>query len=76
MASTDNPGGAPRVLILPATRDEVVSAEEADKLEQLCLDLNVKFERRNVEGALHNEATQRRDGQEAIARFIADLAKK
>lgn len=68
-------GSMPKVLILPATRDEVVPSEEADKLEKLCDDLKFDFERRNVEGALHNEATVRRDGQEAIAKFIADVAR-
>lgn len=66
----------PRVLLLPATRDEVVPAEEADKLEKICQDLQMNFERRDVVGALHNEATVRRDGQQYIAQFIADTTDK
>lgn len=60
------------ILLLPATRDEVVPAEEADKLEKICKDVNFQYERKDVLGALHNEATVRRDGQRSIAKFIAD----
>jgi hypothetical protein len=66
----------PRILLLPATRDEVVPAEEADKLESICKDLGVEYERKDVVGALHNEASIRRDGQQSIASFIADIAIK
>ena len=68
-------GEVPRVLLLPATRDEVVPAEEADKLVRLCEELRVGCERKDVVGALHHEATTRRDGQEAVARFVAGLAR-
>jgi uncharacterized protein len=61
----------PRVLMLPATRDEIVPMEEADKLEKICKELGIDYERRDVVGALHNEATVRRDGQQSVAKFIA-----
>ena len=66
----------PRILLLPATRDEVVPAEEADRLESICKDLGFEHERKDVVGALHNEASIRRNGQQSIARFIADIAIK
>jgi fermentation-respiration switch protein FrsA (DUF1100 family) len=66
----------PRVLLVPATRDEVVPAEEADKLERMCKDMGFEYERKDVFGALHNETTIRRDGQQAIARFIVDITKR
>ena len=66
----------PKLLLLPATRDEVVPAEEADKLESICKDIGFEYERKDVMGALHNEATVRRDGQQSIAKFIADITTK
>lgn len=63
----------PQVLLIAATRDEVVPTEEAEKLEQVCEETSVVFQRVNVIGALHNEATTRREGQEAIARFVANV---
>lgn len=66
----------PRILLLPATRDEVVPAEEADKLEQICRGVGLEYERKDVMGALHNEATVRRDGQQSIANFIANTTHK
>ena len=65
----------PKVLLVPGTRDEIVPAEEADKLEELCEELSLEHERKDVVGALHNETTIRRDGQQSIARFIADITK-
>ena len=66
----------PRILLLPATRDEVVPVEEADKLEGICQDMGFDYERRDVVGALHIEATVRRDGQQSIAKFIAATTKQ
>ena len=58
---------------MPASRDEVVPAEEAEKLEKICSELKFEYERKDVMGALHNEATGRKDGQQAIAKFIRDV---
>lgn len=63
----------PQIMLIAATRDEVVPAEEAEKLQKVCEETSVGFERVNVIGALHNEATTRREGQEAIARFVAQV---
>lgn len=68
-------GHRPNVLILSATRDEVVPPGEADKLEQICYESTLPTEREDVMGALHTEATTRREGQEAVASFIAKITK-
>lgn len=63
-------GRQPQVMLIAATRDEVVPSEEAVKLETLCGETSLTFKRVNVIGALHNEATTRREGQEAVANFV------
>jgi fermentation-respiration switch protein FrsA (DUF1100 family) len=63
-------GRQPQVLLIAATRDEIVPAEEAEKLQRVCEEASLGFRRVNVIGALHNEATTRREGQEAIAKFV------
>nr|POE47835.1 protein bem46 [Quercus suber] len=60
----------PRILLLAATRDEVVPPEEISKLEKLCINLDFELERKAIHGALHTEATTRREGQKAVAEFI------
>ena len=65
----------PRVLVLPAIKDEIVPASEADKLEQLCQDIGLQMERQDVRGALHTEATLKKSGQDALGKFVAALAK-
>jgi pimeloyl-ACP methyl ester carboxylesterase len=62
----------PQVLLIAATRDEIVPSEEAEKLQHVCEEASIGFKRVNVIGALHNEATTRREGQEAIAKFVID----
>jgi len=62
----------PQVLLIAATRDEIVPSEEAEKLQKVCEEASLGFKRVNVIGALHNEATTRREGQEAIAKFVVD----
>ncbi|KAK3075781.1 hypothetical protein LTR53_000606 [Teratosphaeriaceae sp. CCFEE 6253] len=59
-----------RVLLMNASRDEVVPAEEIHKLEQLCKDADLAYERKTVLGALHTEATTRVEGQHAVADFV------
>lgn len=60
----------PSILLLPATRDEVVPPSEADKVEQMCLEAGLETQRKDIIGALHTEATSRRDGQIAVADFV------
>ena len=62
----------PQVLLCAATRDEVVPPEEAEKLQRVCEEVSLVTKRVNVIGALHNEATTRREGQEAVASFVID----
>ena len=62
----------PEVLLIAATRDEIVPPEESEKLQKVCEEASLGFRRVNVIGALHNEATTRREGQEAIAKFVQD----
>jgi fermentation-respiration switch protein FrsA (DUF1100 family) len=62
----------PQVLLIAATRDEIVPSEEAEKLQKVCEEASLGFRRVNVIGALHNETTTRREGQEAIAKFVSD----
>lgn len=62
----------PPVLLIAATRDEVVPTEEAEKLQRICEEAKLDIRRVNVIGALHNEATTRREGQEAVARFVLE----
>lgn len=57
-------------MLVRATRDEVVPPEEMEKIQRLCTDLSLDVEKVNVYGALHTEATTRREGQTAVARFI------
>jgi hypothetical protein len=69
IASMDK-GRQPQVLLCVATRDEVVPPEEADKLQRVCEETLLVTKRVKVIGALHNEATIRREGQEAVAGFV------
>jgi uncharacterized protein len=67
-------GTKPDILLVPGTRDEVVPASEADRLENICTELRFNFKRKDIPGALHNEVSTRRDGQQTIANFIAEAS--
>ncbi|KAK6430182.1 hypothetical protein LTR95_013667 [Oleoguttula sp. CCFEE 5521] len=73
IAATD--GSKPHVLLLPATRDEVVPPEEIEKLASICTEARLSTRRVDVLGALHTEATTRREGQQAVAEFVRDVYK-
>nr|OQO06005.1 hypothetical protein B0A51_18174 [Rachicladosporium sp. CCFEE 5018] len=73
IAATD--GLKPQVLLLPATRDEVVPSEEIEKLASICAEARLSTRRVDVLGALHTEATIRREGQQAVADFVRDVCK-
>ena len=65
----------PKVLLLPASRDEVVPPKEVKKLEKLSNDLEFEGKRKDVLSTLlHNKSTVRRDGQQAVAKFIVAVA--
>lgn len=65
-----------KTLVMSATRDEVVPSGEAEKLERICRELKLEMERKKIIGALHTEATTRREGQDAIARFAIEVANR
>jgi hypothetical protein len=69
-------GRRPQILLCAATRDEVVPPEEAEKLQRVCEETLLVTKRVNVIGALHNEATTRREGQEAVASFVIATSSK
>ncbi|KAM0694487.1 hypothetical protein Q7P36_004842 [Cladosporium allicinum] len=75
IASVDK-GRQPQVLLCVATRDEVVPPEEAEKLQKVCEETSLVIKRVKVIGALHNEATTRREGQEAVASFVVATSSK
>lgn len=75
IASVDK-GRRPQVLLCVATRDEVVPPEEAEKLQRVCEETSLVTKRVNVIGALHNEATTRREGQEGVASFVVSTSPK
>ncbi|KAK3714470.1 hypothetical protein LTR37_007776 [Vermiconidia calcicola] len=65
----------PAVLLMPATRDEIVPPGEVAKLEQLCKDLHLAYQKIDVKGALHNEAASRREGQEGVVAFVRQVVR-
>ncbi|KAI7284983.1 hypothetical protein KC345_g2010 [Hortaea werneckii] len=60
----------PPIFFLPATRDEVVPPSEVENLKDACIKLGLQHECKGIIGALHTEATTRREGHEAVAKFI------
>ncbi|PPJ54768.1 hypothetical protein CBER1_04053 [Cercospora berteroae] len=70
IARVDNP---PVTLIMPATRDEVVPPGEADKLERIARSADLRTLRTDIIGALHTEATTRKEGQIVVAKFVWDV---
>ncbi|KAK0302319.1 hypothetical protein LTR01_008836 [Friedmanniomyces endolithicus] len=64
------------ILLMPATRDEVVPPEEIEELERICKALELRYERKNILGALHTEATSRREGQQGVAEFVRKVTNR
>lgn len=60
----------PGIYLVVAGKDELVPADHADGLYQRCQDVGLPVERRNVRGALHNDAIVRVEGKQAIAQSI------
>ena len=65
----------PAVLILQAGKDELVSAEQASELKQICLDGGFNTQLHIVPGALHTRVLPSGSGQRLIATFIEDCVK-
>ena len=60
----------PGTYLVVAGKDELVPAHHADGLYQRCQDVGLPVERRNVRGALHNDAMVKPEGKKAIAQSI------
>jgi hypothetical protein len=65
-----NGNSPPKIFLLPGSRDEVVPPMEVDRLEGLCKEMGLPYERQDIAGALHNEVSIKREGQRAIVRFV------
>ena len=66
----------PRTLILSAGKDELVPEGEAGKLARLCAELGMRVAWKEVKGALHTDATVRREGREGVAGFVVDVGRE
>lgn len=71
-----NSRSQPRILLVSATRDEVVPSTEVKRLEEVCKSERLVWESKRVIGALHTEATMRREGQEAVAGFVESISNR
>ena len=60
----------PKVLMVVASRDEIVPKVQADQLEKLCQDLKLDISRKDVLGALHVQASSLDSGKNAIVAFL------
>jgi len=72
-SSSEDGQRPPRVLLLPAGKDEVIPAAEADYLETVCREIGLDTTRVDVPGALHNEASLKAVGRIAIVDFLDRL---
>jgi pimeloyl-ACP methyl ester carboxylesterase len=68
--ATVDPKARPDVLIIGATRDEVVPAGEADRLEEVSREVGLVTYRRDVIGALHTDAAIRIEGRKIVCNCI------
>jgi fermentation-respiration switch protein FrsA (DUF1100 family) len=60
----------PEILFIGATRDEVVPAGEANRLEEVSREVGLVTHRRDVIGALHTDATIRTEGRKIVCDSI------
>lgn len=65
-------GQAPKVLLMPSSKDELVPPEQADQLERLCKDLKLDLVRKDVSGALHQQASMWPEGRKALAKYLSE----
>lgn len=63
----------PKVLIVTASKDEVVPAEHGPQIEEICRRNNFNVRLVSVPSALHHEASLRAEGRNAIAAFIRSI---
>lgn len=60
----------PKILLMIASRDEIVPEIQADQLENLCQDLKLDTQRENILGALHTQASTLERGKNAVVTFL------
>ncbi|KAJ9657746.1 hypothetical protein H2201_008059 [Coniosporium apollinis] len=72
IAEKKQPGDMP-ILLVAASRDEVVPPDQADQLERLCRELGLQVRRKDVPGALHTEAMAKREGQVAVVELLKNV---
>lgn len=60
----------PEILLLAAAQDEVVPATEVEDIESICKRQGLLYTRFDVPRALHNEASSRASGVQALANFL------
>ncbi|WEW61991.1 hypothetical protein PRK78_007491 [Emydomyces testavorans] len=58
------------VLIVSAANDELVPVQQADRLEEICMEAGFDVQRQRVAGALHTDATIRAEGRNAVVKFL------
>jgi uncharacterized protein len=66
----------PRVFIVEAQKEELVSREHGDMLEQKCLELGFPVERAVSPSAFHSEAIRRVGGRTLVAQAIVKMAEQ
>lgn len=64
------PERQPSIYIIEAGNDELVPGDHGKLLEERCKEIGLEVERRTVRSALHNGASVRRGGKQAIAESI------
>lgn len=65
----------PKILLVPAERDEIVPREQSDQLENVCKELKLDVQRKDVVGALHQDASFLPAGRKAIVQFLQEAGK-
>ena len=63
-----------KVLIMQAENDELVPSTHGAELEKLCREINIDVTTVVARNALHNEASIKYSGKEAIVRFLDSVA--
>lgn len=64
------------LLVVTAEGDEVVPAEEGQRLVQLCQDLEFDVEHRTIPNALHTEVLTKPEGRKTIVTFLGKAHSK
>ncbi|KIW69129.1 hypothetical protein PV04_05022 [Phialophora macrospora] len=62
-----------KVLILEAGNDEIVPPGQAETLEGVCIEEQLKVDRKKVPGALHTEVMVKGQGQNHVMEFVRSL---